>query len=122
MKTKSVSIKDTIMIYTYHICIQSVIILVGDGYFLQTTLKEYMYIQQDVEESTLEMAEEHCGRSDGYHLLSINSHEEQQLIQALFHDLSPAKHRSTYYIFISLKKQVRMVIYGYTGTSSALHH
>ena len=76
-----------------------------------------MYIQQDVVESSLEMAEENCGRSDGYHLLSINSHEEQQLIQSLFYDRSPAKHRTTYYIFISLKKQVSMGV-----QEKALHY
>ena len=79
--------------------------------FLQTTLKEYVhvYIHKDYEESSLEMAEEMYNRYNGYHLLSLNSHEEQQLIQALFLELSSVKEQSTYYIFISLKKkQVRI--------------
>ena len=76
--------------------------------FLQTTLKEYVYIHKDNEESSLEMAEEMCNRYNGYNLLSLNSHEEQQLIQALFHELSSVKDQSTYYIFISLKIQVRV--------------
>ena len=76
--------------------------------FLQTTLKEYEYIYKDNKESSLEEAEEMCSRYKDYHLISLSSHEEQQLIQALFKDLSSVNHRSTYYIFISLKKQVNV--------------
>ena len=85
--------------------------------FLQTTLKEYVYIHEDNEESSLDMAEEMCNRYNGYHLLSLNSHEEQQLIQALFHELSPVKDQRTYYIFISLKKQVRVRVITHVNAS-----
>ena len=84
---------------------------------LQTTLKEYLYIHEDNEESSLEMAEEMCNRYNGYNLLSLNSHEEQQLIQALFHELSPVKEQRTYYIFISLKKQVRVRMFAHIKAS-----
>ena len=70
-----------------------------------------MYLDnEEIEESSLEDAEEMCSNSDGYHLLSINSCEEQRLLQAMFLDRSIRNHRSTHYILISLKKHVRIPI------------
>ena len=83
------------------------------NFFLQTTLKKYVYIHKDNKESSLEEAEEMCNRYNGYHLLSLSSHEEQQLIEAMFYDLSPVKDRRTYYIFISLKKQVHVRMFAH---------
>ena len=81
--------------------------------FLQTSLKEYVYIHKANEESSLEEAEEMCSSYEGYHLLSLSSHREQQLIEALFYDLAPVKDRSAYYIFISLKKQVHIRMFAH---------
>ena len=53
---------------------------------------------------SLEMAEEFCTREDGLHLLSINSHEEQQLVQRYLYKLLPYYHIDTIYRFIGLRK------------------
>ena len=62
----------------------------------------------NIENCSLEMAEEMCANRHGYRLLSINSHEEQQLMKHFFHKLENVYRVNTIYLFISLKKQVHV--------------
>ena len=64
---------------------------------------------ENIENASLEMAEEMCVKRKGYHLLSINSHEEQQLIHNYYIGLVQNYDVNTIYLFISLKKQVLML-------------
>ena len=76
--------------------------------FLQTELTEYKYIDKNNEKISLDMAEKMCADENGYHLLSINSHEEQQLLEDYFNKVANFYHINTIYLFISLKKQVQV--------------
>ena len=78
---------------------------------LQTKLTEYKYIHENTEHISLDIAEKLCADEDGYHLLSINSHEEQQLLEEYFNELANFYHRNTIFIFISLRKQLLVCLY-----------
>ena len=72
-----------------------------------TLQANYKYMHKNVENKSLAMAEELCGNVSGYRLLSINSHEEQQIIEDFYNEMIESYHPDTIYIAISLKKQVR---------------
>ena len=74
-----------------------------------TLQTKYIYIHQNIENKSLEGAEELCENVRGYHLLSINSHEEQQLLEDFYNEMMEFHHPDTIYIAISLKKQVPLI-------------
>ena len=76
---------------------------------LQTKLAEYTYLYKNIENTSLEMSEALCEQDNDSHLLSINSHEEQQLVHSFYNEMMDSYHYDTFYIFISLKKQVLLV-------------
>ena len=59
---------------------------------------------------SVEMAEDVCASEPNSHLLSINSHEEQQLVQLYFHKMSYIYNINTTYLFIGLKKVYLLVL------------
>ena len=76
--------------------------------FLQTELTEYKYIDKYNVNISMHMAEKICADEEGYHLLSINSHEEQQLLEEYFNKVADFYHINTIYLFIGLRKQVQV--------------
>ena len=63
-------------------------------------------MRNQIENTSLDMAEEMCDNIGGYHLLSINSHEEQQILYNFFNGLVMFYNTNTIHLFISLQRQV----------------
>ena len=76
--------------------------------FLQTNSSRYLYIDENTRNISPDIAEQMCVDEDGYHLLSLNSHEEHQLLEEFFNELTDFHHINTIYLFISLRKEIRV--------------
>ena len=66
-----------------------------------------VYIHQaNIQISSIEEAYELCESTEGFSLISLNSYEEQQLLQYIYNVLIPYCSKSTIYAFISLKEVI----------------
>ena len=63
-------------------------------------------MSEHIDNTSLEMAEDLCVQNKGYHLMSLNSHEEQRQIHNYYNRLVQNYDADTIYLFISLKIQV----------------
>ena len=69
-------------------------------------------MENDTKSISVDMAEALCdNKGDGYHLLAINSHEEQQIVEDIFNKVADFYHKEALYIFLSLKMQVVILMY-----------
>ena len=65
----------------------------------------YIY-QGNIQSSSIEEAHELCESTEGFSLISLNSYEEQQLLQDIYNALIQYCSNSTIYAFISLKEVI----------------
>ena len=70
--------------------------------FTQSNTAEYRY-KPNVHISSIERAHKLCEQTEGFSLISINSHKEQLWLQQIFSVLKPFCSISTIYALIGLK-------------------
>ena len=66
----------------------------------------YMHVHTHPDYISLDTAEAICDNGTGYHLLAINSHEEQLILQDFFNEQTDFCHNDVLYIFLGLKMKV----------------
>ena len=66
----------------------------------------YMHVHTHTDYISFDTAEAICDNGNGYHLLAINSHEEQLILQDFFNEQTDFYYNDVLYIFLGLKMKV----------------